>query len=537
MSIRSKLLLCFSTLLVLLLFIAGFGIYSGLKNEEQFRHLYENHVKGAVYLADSQNVLWKLRFGLSQFLSGDEAARKKIMEEEAGLYKGMDENLAAFEKGQLSDAEKSAVKDLKGIYRQYTDARPKWFELSMAGKTQEAADWRAKTTMPFGAQTVKALTVLLDLQKKEANQALEEATNSARTARNLSIAAAIIALLLASGVMIYVNSSITVPLRATADALRDIAEGEGDLTRRLKAGSADEIGEVASAFNLFVEKIQITVRNVSSATSQVLGAAKVLHETSGEIAAGAESVTGEASTMAGAVNEMVQTSADIATNCSRAADSSDRASRSAENGKKVVQETVAGMEQIAQRVKETAQAVEQLGVRGDQIGEIVGTIEDIADQTNLLALNAAIEAARAGEQGRGFAVVADEVRALAERTTKATREIGEMIRSIQSETRDAVSAMEEGVREVERGTSEAARSGLALQEILDQISSVSEQVNQIAIAAEEQTATVATLGSGIQGIFENVKVTSEGASGTSSAAEEMTRLANDLQHQVRQFAV
>jgi methyl-accepting chemotaxis protein len=221
----------------------------------------------------------------------------------------------------------------------------------------------------------------------------------------------------------------------------------------------------------------------------------------------------------------------------QAAEASQRANRSAVNGKLVVDNTVNGMEKIANRVQETARAVEQLGVRSDQIDQIVGTIEDIADQTNLLALNAAIEAARAGEQGRGFAVVADEVRALAERTTRATREIGEMIKSIQSETKGAVSAMEEGVREVERGTQEASRSGEALQDILDQISSVSGQVNQIATAAEEQTATVSTLGSSIQTIFQTVDATVQGASRTTGTAQQLSSLASDLQRLVGQFKV
>lgn len=158
-------------------------------------------------------------------------------------------------------------------------------------------------------------------------------------------------------------------------------------------------------------------------------------------------------------------------------------------GSEVVSNTVKVMGNIAQRVHETARTVESLGARSDQIGGIINTIQDIADQTNLLALNAAIEAARAGEQGRGFAVVADEVRALAERTTKATKEIGDMIKAIQGETKKAVSAMEAGVNEVELGTTEAAKSGESLQKIVEQINAVSMQVNQVATAAEEQTAT------------------------------------------------
>ena len=164
-------------------------------------------------------------------------------------------------------------------------------------------------------------------------------------------------------------------------------------------------------------------------------------------------------------------------------------------------------------------------------------IEDIADQTNLLALNAAIEAARAGEQGRGFAVVADEVRALAERTTRATREIGEMIKAIQNETKGAVVAMEQGVKQVEAGTVEAAKSGVALREILEQINDVAMQVNQIATAAEEQTATTSEISQNIMTITHVVEKTANNANESATAATQLSGNADELQRLVGQFRV
>jgi methyl-accepting chemotaxis protein len=193
------------------------------------------------------------------------------------------------------------------------------------------------------------------------------------------------------------------------------------------------------------------------------------------------------------------------------------------------------MSLIAEKVQESARTVDGLGARSDQIGAIIGTIEDIADQTNLLALNAAIEAARAGEQGRGFAVVADEVRALAERTTRATKEIDGMIKAIQSETRGAVAAMEQGVYQVEAGTMEAAKSGDALRDILRQVNDVASQVHQIATAAEEQTATTREISNNMQQITHVVQDTASGAHQSATAACQLQGNAEELQRLVRQF--
>ncbi len=193
------------------------------------------------------------------------------------------------------------------------------------------------------------------------------------------------------------------------------------------------------------------------------------------------------------------------------------------------------MERIASRVQASAATIIRLGENSEKIGTIIGTIQDIADQTNLLALNAAIEAARAGEQGRGFAVVADEVRALAERTARATREIGGMIQDIQRETADAVSSMEQGVAEVENGTKEAALSFSALEEIKRMVDSVAMQIAQIATAAEQQTATTSEIAGNIQSITEIMMDTSRGAHETASEAQEMTLLAEELKKVVEQF--
>ncbi|HBA72726.1 MAG: chemotaxis protein [Geobacteraceae bacterium GWC2_55_20] len=288
------------------------------------------------------------------------------------------------------------------------------------------------------------------------------------------------------------------------------------------------IRDLVASQRRMMEKIKESAGSLASASMELMATSDTMSHTT-------EDIVSQASTVATAGEEMSATSGDIASNCISAAENAGRASEMAKAGAEVVMGTVRGMERIAGRVKETAASVDALGSSSVQIGNIIGTIEDIADQTNLLALNAAIEAARAGEQGRGFAVVADEVRALAERTTRATKEIAAMIKGIQSETRTAVASMEEGVQEVAKGSSEAVKSGEALGNILSQINEVTAQINQIATAAEEQTATTREISNNVHMINEAVSGSARGVQELSLAAGSLSTLAEELKEMVAYY--
>lgn len=334
----------------------------------------------------------------------------------------------------------------------------------------------------------------------------------------------------------FIIRRIFSPLNQMHDVMLT-AEQEGDLTQRLTYLKTNEVGEMCRSFNSFLERLSGIISRIAQSANSVATAATQVLSSSEMMATNAEEVAAQAATVAVASEQMAATANEVAGNCSLAAHSSRQANDSAESGSQIVESTMAAINRISAGVKETALNIETLGNRSEEIGAIVETIEEIADQTNLLALNAAIEAARAGEQGRGFAVVADEVRALAERTTQATKEISKTIKFIQVETRSAVSLMHEEVQEAEHGTIEAAKSGEALKDILEQIQSVAMQVNQIATAAEQQTATTGEITSNIQQITDVVHETARGAHESAAAAGQLTEMARELQQMVTHFRV
>ena len=377
------------------------------------------------------------------------------------------------------------------------------------------------------------LTQLVDLEKKLAKERHLSAAKTYKWVLIISAAVCLLAAIISIIISLMMKSIIIAPINKTVEVIEGVAQG--DLTRRIDVTSRDEIGALAEHFNHLVEKLHEAIMQVAGSSNEVSSAAGMLDNATEHMATGVEEAAMQVNSVAAASEEMSKTTSEIAHNCVVAAKSSEKANSSASSGEKIIQETIEVMNRINNRVKESAEIIKNLGVRSDQIGEIVGLINDVADQTNLLALNAAIEAARAGEHGRGFAVVADEVRKLAERTSDATKEIRETIQSMQSETKKAVVSMEEGVNDVGQGTVEAAKSGEALKDILHQINKVTSEINQIAVASEEETATTNEIASSIQQISQVMQETSKRIQGNAEASAKLANLSKTLQEMVGQF--
>ena len=333
-----------------------------------------------------------------------------------------------------------------------------------------------------------------------------------------------------------VNRTLDAVVAPMQDGARVLAEmARGDLTARVQAPYQGDHRLMKDSINQVGEALDNAMREVSEAVIATANASSQISSSTEQMAAGGEEQTNQTHEVASAVEEMAKTIIENSTNAATAAAVANQARESAEAGGKVVEGTVAGMKRIAAVVERSAETVRELGKSSDQIGEIVTVIEDIADQTNLLALNAAIEAARAGEQGRGFAVVADEVRKLAERTTKATKEIAGMIRKIQADTAGAVSSMEEGTKEVETGIGLADRAGTSLTEIVQVSQKVTDMVMQIASASEQQSKASEDISKNVEAIS---SVTTQTASGTrqiARAATELNGLTGNLSELIGRF--
>jgi methyl-accepting chemotaxis protein len=428
---------------------------------------------------------------------------------------------------------KTVIAKIDAIRPVYVKETEQYMELMRNGQIEQARTLLLGNIRASQHTYLEAVSELIKTVSGNMEEAGKEA--SAAVKKDIIIISGLLAAAVLLGIVlgVLITRSITLPLASGVVIAKRLAEG--DLTAQVEVTSKDEVGQLLMAMEQMVQSLRNLVGQTVQISAGIASASAQLHSTSEQIATGAEEVAAQTGTVATASEEMAATSSDIARNCHAAADSAGVAACTTQSGFAIVQHTVDGIRTRGEHTKENAKIVSSLGERSEQIGAIVGTIEDIADQTNLLALNAAIEAARAGEMGRGFAVVADEVRALAERTTKATKEISDMIRAIQQETKVAITSMEEGVKGTEQGATEAAQLETSLQQILEQVNDVTMQVSQIATAAEQQTATTSEVTTNIQQITEVVQQTASGAEETAAAAAQLAGQAQDLQNLVSKF--
>jgi methyl-accepting chemotaxis protein len=383
---------------------------------------------------------------------------------------------------------------------------------------------------------IKSMEALLEMQAKNAQETYDEAKSNYAMARTISIGAIVGGLVLGMLLAWWIIRSVTGPLNQMRATIGEV-DKNSDFTQRVKVSSEDEFGQTAKSFNKLMTDLQHTLGQVLGSVAKVSDAAQSLSSSSNQVADSSSSQSEATASMAADVEQMTVSIGHVSDSAREAVEISRKSGKLSTEGGEIISKATSEMSKIEETVRHTAQAIEELGQQSNQISSIVQVIKDVADQTNLLALNAAIEAARAGEQGRGFAVVADEVRKLAERTTKATEEITQMIAAMQHSAHAAVSTMETAVDQVSGGVALANQAGLAIIQIRDGAEQVVGVVNDISSALTEQSSASNDIAAQVEKVAQMTEENSAAAAETSSAANNLQELASDMRATVSRFKI
>jgi methyl-accepting chemotaxis protein len=353
-----------------------------------------------------------------------------------------------------------------------------------------------------------------------------------------------VAMFIATGVALFsfflamlIQRNIVAPINEVVYALKDIAKGEGDLTVRLNANTNDEIGELVTWFNTFVGKVQQIIIQFRETANELSTAATELNTQSSETNRLIIGQQSEIETVLKAMAEMSTVVQDVADSVEESAADAEKADKESNIGRQIVGETMISIEALASDIEAASEVISKLQQDSDSIGTVLDVIRGIAEQTNLLALNAAIEAARAGEQGRGFAVVADEVRTLASRTQESTQEIHDMIERLQSGSREAVTVMDKGRLQAHESVETAGNAHESLATITTAVGTIKDASQQIAKASSEQRVMTNDINGNIINISGAVRKTSDGSREMTSKAEELAKLSDDMLNLVGQFRI
>ena len=520
-----------TTLMVILACIAGLSLYQvnsavdgviGSSRSAELANLVRNSVQ-------------KIDTALMTVLLVNEqksrAEQKKQVEAARAAYR---EALEKLEKADRSKEAQQLLTSLKDTIAQATKQNNRVVELM----EQDLVDL-AMSTFVGNRATMSKVGELCDeivkLEEKNTHTFDALAESSYARGRNMLFGIAALSIILSIVTAILLTRSIVRPLRTGVEAANRLADG--NLTMELEVSGKNEVSVLLGAIQNTTGTLRKIIADIKSAAGMLASASTQMSASSEQVSRGAMEQAERASLVATASEEMAQTVTDVARNTANISQSATQTAEVARNGEEMVEKTVQEIRAVATTAGESAAIVEELGQRSKQIGDILGVIDDIADQTNLLALNAAIEAARAGEHGRGFAVVADEVRKLAEETVNATKRIGETIGAIRTEVERAVKAMSATAQRVEAGASLSAESGKSLESIVQAVGELQMMIQQIASATEEITATSEQVTRDIEHIAQSTRESSSSAEQTAQSSVELSNLAVNLQQIVSRFTV
>ncbi|MDI9561484.1 MAG: methyl-accepting chemotaxis protein [Pseudomonadota bacterium] len=536
LKIGARLSVSLGLLVLFMVILIGIGIWTTSHiNRNLERIVQVNNAKAelAYKIKDSINAIDK---GIITIITVKDEMTKNEEKIKIGktriIYKDAMEKL---EKLEINTKGQELIKNIKDALIAARDSNTKAMELGLSDNATEAIAIFVSVTKLASQKLNDLCDQLVSFQQERTEFRFKESQKAYRNARNILFIIGFIVIGIAIFLAITLTRSIIKPLNNGVEIANRLAKGE--LTTHIEVTGNDETSQLLEAIKNMTNGLRNIISEVKTAAANVASASHQLSASSEQMSRGAGQQAERASQVATASEEMSQTVFDIAKNTSNIETSATKTANLAKEGRDVVDNAVKEIEAIAKMTDDSSRLIYSLGGRSTQIGEIISVINEIADQTNLLALNAAIEAARAGEAGRGFAVVADEVKKLAERTANSTSEIGGMIKSIQEEVKQTVSSMESVTKQVGIGVELSAQAGNVLGNIVAGVDELNSMVHQIASATEEMAATSEEISKDIESIASISRETSTSSDQIAYASQEMSRLAINLEKDVSGFTV
>ncbi len=535
LTIRAKLALMIALASLLLVAVGLSGLLGTRAAQQVAKSIYEdrlvvidifNKVRNYQNITRVAVLAARLETDAFEILAHADRVRSNVFQ--------IEQLLQQYSQRPISGKEKALFDDYVAKRQRFgVEAVMPMLDLLQAEKRDEAEALFKSTLEPLYAQLSNAADALIEYHTGAAQQEYAAAAKQAKATLIISIASIVIGVALSVVLGFFIARGIARGVAAVERAAGRLADG--DLTASVDIQGKDELAQIAASFNRMARHMAEVIGEVRASSSQVSQNADAMAGTASQVADSSRTQTQRAAEAASSVESLNQAFKDIAVTSENIVRAANEARDFSEQGNRVVADAVQGIEKVARTVSDSAATIAELGQRSTQIGQILSVIKDIADQTNLLALNAAIEAARAGEQGRGFAVVADEVRKLAERTAAATNEITAMIGAIQKDTAQAVTTMEQGSSEVREGVALANQAGQALANINRSVAAVVEMIGRIADATRAQSQASDTLTATVEEIARMARANSAAVEETAAVSREMVERSHQLQAAISRF--